>query len=76
METVAINSNGVSVAPNGSIGFRWGEKAPELEQRDGLPVQKPNCSSASLGSRRDEIVDVGFPVFRRRSVQSTLIMWR
>lgn len=35
-KTVAINSNGDMVAPNGSIGFRWGEKGKwNLEQRDG-----------------------------------------
>ncbi len=51
-KTVAINSNGEMVAPNGSIGFRWGEKANGTSNSaTGLPVQKLNCSSACWAAR-------------------------
>ncbi len=41
-KTVAVNTAGELVVPNGSIGFRWGEKANGT--RNPLPpVRKPNC---------------------------------
>ncbi len=60
-KTVAINSNGEMVAPNGSIGFRWGEKGKwNLEQRDGTTGAETELQLSLLGSQ-DEIADVGFP---------------
>ncbi|EGQ5494449.1 nitrate reductase subunit alpha [Salmonella enterica subsp. enterica serovar Dublin] len=62
-KTVAINSNGEMVAPNGSIGFRWGEKGRwNLEQRDGTTGAETELQLSLLGSQ-DEIADVGFPYF-------------
>ena len=60
-KTVAYNSDGELVAPNGSIGFRWGEKGKwNLEQRaDGKDVEL----KLSLLDIRDSVVSVGFPYF-------------
>lgn len=50
-KTVAINSNGEMVAPNGSIGFRWGEKGKwNLEQRDGTSGDETELQLSLLGS--------------------------
>lgn len=58
-KTVAYNSDGELVAPNGSIGFRWGEKGKwNLEQRaDGKDVEL----KLSLLDIRDSVVSVSFP---------------
>ncbi len=58
---MAYNSDGELVAPNGSIGFRWGEKGKwNLEQRaDGKDVEL----KLSLLDIRDSVVSVGFPYF-------------
>ena len=62
-KTVAYNSNGELVAPNGSIGFRWGEKGKwNLEQRNGTTGEETELRLSMLGSQ-DEIADVGFPYF-------------
>lgn len=62
-KTVACNSNGELVAPNGSIGFRWGEKGKwNLEQRNGTTGEETELRLSMLGSQ-DEIADVGFPYF-------------
>ncbi len=60
-KTVACNADGELVAPNGSIGFRWGEKGKwNLEQRaDGKDVEL----KLSLLDIRDSVVSVGFPYF-------------
>ncbi|WP_336073930.1 nitrate reductase subunit alpha, partial [Klebsiella pneumoniae] len=60
-KTVAYNSDGELVAPNGSIGFRWGEKGKwNLEQRaDGKDVEL----KLSLLDIRDSVVSVSFPYF-------------
>lgn len=51
------------VAPNGSIGFRWGEKGKwNLEQRDGKTGEETELQLSLLGSE-DEIAEVGFPYF-------------
>ena len=50
------------VAPNGSIGFRWGEKGKwnlEAKSSDGSPVDL----LLSLKDREHELVDVAFPYF-------------
>ncbi len=58
------NSDGELVAPNGSIGFRWGEKGKwNLEQRaDGKDVEL----KLSLLDIRDSVVSVGFPLLWRQ----------
>ena len=54
-KTVAFNTNGEMVAPNGSIGFRWGEKGKwNLEQRDGKTGEETELQLSLLGSQ-DEI---------------------
>lgn len=59
-KTVAFNTNGEMVAPNGSIGFRWGEKGKwNLEQRDGKTGEETELQLSLLGSQ-DEIAEVGF----------------
>lgn len=59
-KTVAFNTNGEMVAPNGSIGFRWGEKGKwNLEQRDGKTGEETELQLSLLGSE-DEIAEVGF----------------
>jgi len=63
-KTVAINeATGELTAPQGSIGFRWGEKGKwNLEQRDGLSQKEVELQLSLLGSH-DEVVEVGFPYF-------------
>jgi len=63
-KTVAINeATGELTAPQGSIGFRWGEKGKwNLEQRDGLSQKDVELQLSLLGSH-DEVVEVGFPYF-------------
>lgn len=74
-KTVAINSNGEMVAPNGSIGFRWGEKANGISSSaTGLPVQKLNCSSACWAAVM-RLLKWASRISAAK-VQSTLIMWR
>ncbi len=60
-KTVAYNSAGELVAPNGSIGFRWGEKGKwNLEQQAaGQAIEL----KLSLLDSRDDVVTVGFPYF-------------
>ncbi len=43
-KTVALNSTGELVAPNGSIGFRWGEKENGTRNR-WRRASKLNCRS-------------------------------
>ena len=63
-KTVAINqADGALVAPQGSIGFRWGEQGKwNLESREGKAQQEVELQLSLLGSH-DEVVDVGFPYF-------------
>ncbi|QGF26125.1 nitrate reductase subunit alpha [Pantoea eucalypti] len=63
-KTVAINeATRELTAPQGSIGFRWGEKGKwNLEQRDGLSQKEVELQLSLLGSH-DEVVEVGFPYF-------------
>ena len=69
-KTIAINQhNGELVAPQGSIGYRWGEKGKwNLEQRDGKNQQEVELQLSLLG-QHDELVDVGFPYFGGTEVQ-------
>ncbi|MGU0044226.1 hypothetical protein ACVXHA_25620 [Escherichia coli] len=44
-KTVAFNTNGEMVAPNGSIGFRWGERANGiLSSATAKLAKKPSCN--------------------------------
>ncbi|MDN0124323.1 nitrate reductase subunit alpha [Yersinia aleksiciae] len=63
-KTIAIDSNsGQLVAPQGSIGYRWGEKGKwNLEQRDGKTQQEVLLQLSLLG-QHDDIASVGFPYF-------------
>jgi len=63
-KTVALDqATGELIAPQGSIGFRWGEKGKwNLEQRDGLSQKEVDLQLSLLGSH-DEVVEVGFPYF-------------
>ncbi|HFT5241146.1 TPA: nitrate reductase subunit alpha [Yersinia enterocolitica] len=63
-KTIAIDGNsGQLVAPQGSIGYRWGEKGKwNLEQRDGKTQQEVSLQLSLLG-QHDDIASVGFPYF-------------
>jgi len=63
-KTVAIDQrSGELVAPQGSIGFRWGEQGKwNLEQREGKGQQDVELELSLMGVH-DEIVEVGFPYF-------------
>ncbi|WP_140920297.1 nitrate reductase subunit alpha [Limnobaculum xujianqingii] len=63
-KTVAINqATGELTAPQGSIGFRWGEKGKwNLEQKDGKDQQEIALQLSLLG-QHDEVATVGFPYF-------------
>ncbi|SFM98229.1 respiratory nitrate reductase alpha subunit apoprotein [Izhakiella capsodis] len=61
-KTVAIDEDsGELVAPNGSIGFRWGEKGKwNLEPK---AAEKPVTLRLGLKGQHDEVVPVGLPYF-------------
>ncbi|MBT9590696.1 MAG: nitrate reductase subunit alpha, partial [Thiobacillus sp.] len=63
-KTVLYDENtGYLVAPNGSIGFRWGQSgAWNLEMRDGYSNKEVNPQLTLLGSH-DEVVEVSMPYF-------------
>ena len=69
-KTIAINeADGELVAPQGSIGYRWGEKGKwNLEQREGKNQQEVELQLSLLG-KHDELADVGFPYFGGTEVQ-------
>ncbi len=51
------------MAPQGSIGFRWGEKGKwNLEQREGKSQQEVELQLSLLGMH-DDVAEVGFPYF-------------
>jgi nitrate reductase alpha subunit len=51
------------VVPNGSIGFRWGEKGKwNIEQKEGLEGRSTTLKMSLLDSH-DEVASVGFPYF-------------
>ncbi len=61
-------TNGDMVAPNGSLGFRWGDKGKwNLEQRDGKTGEEIELRLSLLGSH-DEDRERRLPVLRRRRV--------
>jgi nitrate reductase alpha subunit len=62
-KTIALNSDGNLVSPNGSIGYRWGEKGKwNIEQRDGDSGTDLDLQT-SLKDQHDEIAEVVFPYF-------------
>ncbi|WP_411703797.1 nitrate reductase subunit alpha [Edaphovirga cremea] len=63
-KTVAIDeTRNELTAPQGSIGFRWGDKGKwNLEQRDGVTNAEVKLQ-LSMIENHDEVVDVGFPYF-------------
>ena len=70
-KTVAFDTNGRAVLPNGSIGFRWGVEGrsdqgrwnlESKEARHGQEV-KLKLSVIEDGVQAHEIVDVGLPYF-------------
>jgi nitrate reductase alpha subunit len=71
-KTLAIDdATGEIVAPNGSIGFRWGEAAHDngakvgrwnLEMKDGGSGREIDQRLSLIG-HEDEVVEVGFPYF-------------
>ena len=63
-KTIAIDQeSGGLVAPQGSIGYRWGEKGKwNLESREGGSQREVTLQLSLLGSH-DEIAEVGFPYF-------------
>jgi len=62
-KTVAYDeTTGELVAPNGSVGFRWGEKGKwNLEEKESHG--RDTRLRLSLGGIEDEFADVGFPYF-------------
>ncbi len=65
-KTVAYDeATGEIVVPNGSVGFRWGEKGKwNLEERESK--RRETKLRLSLADVRDELADVGFPYFGNR----------
>jgi len=64
-KTVAFDrKSGQVVTPQGSIGFRWGEKGKwNLEQKGGKGEDIDLELSLILDENHDDVVDVGFPYF-------------
>ncbi|HDC2642408.1 TPA: nitrate reductase subunit alpha [Salmonella enterica] len=60
-KTVALNSTGELVAPNGSIGFRWGEKGKWNLEPVAAGVETE--LSLSLLGQHDDVAGVAFPYF-------------
>lgn len=63
-KTIAIDeTSGELVSPQGSIGYRWGQKGQwNLEAREGK-AQRDVSLTLSLLDNHDEVVSVGFPYF-------------
>ncbi|WP_392563470.1 nitrate reductase subunit alpha [Orbus wheelerorum] len=63
-KTIAIDElTGNLVAPQGSAGFRWGEKGKwNLEAKEGLDQKEVKLQLSLLG-KQDDVIDVGFPYF-------------
>ena len=67
-KTVALDrKSGKIVTPNGSVGFRWGQKGKwNIEQKDGHGEEIDLELSFILDSQYDDVVDVGFPYFANK----------
>ena len=65
-KTVAYDeTSGAVVVPNGSVGFRWGEKGKwNLEERDAKGQETK--LRLSVADTKDEFADVAFPYFGNR----------
>jgi hypothetical protein len=65
-KTVAYDeTSGELVVPNGSVGFRWGEKGKwNLEEKESKG--RDTKLRLSLADVKDELADVGFPYFGNR----------
>src|SRR5579859_6320361 len=65
-KTVAYDeTTGEIVVPNGSVGFRWGEKGKwNLEEKDSK--SRATKLRLSLADIKDELADVAFPYFGNR----------
>lgn len=70
-KTLAFNTDGLLVLPNGSIGFRWGAEGRddsgkwnlEAKEAEGGGDVKLKLSLVEDGLQAHEIVDVAFPYF-------------
>jgi len=73
-KTVAFDTAGKAVLPNGSIGFRWGEPGREDEGKWNLEAKEARTNSdvklklsvIEDGEQETQVVDVGFPYFGGR----------
>jgi nitrate reductase alpha subunit len=67
-KTVAVDEKtGQITVPNGSIGFRWGEKGKwNLEEKDGKGADTKLRLTNIMDEHHDDVVDVGFPYFGNR----------
>ncbi|QLC22502.1 nitrate reductase subunit alpha [Parasphingopyxis sp. CP4] len=67
-KTVAIDEKtGDVVAPNGSVGFRWGEKGKwNLEERESGGAETKLRLTNILDGDYDDVLDVAFPYFGNR----------
>jgi nitrate reductase / nitrite oxidoreductase, alpha subunit len=70
-KTVAFDAAGAAVAPNGSIGFRWGAEGRtdagkwnlEAKEGRGNADVKLKLSVLDEGAQKHEVVEVAFPYF-------------
>ena len=70
-KTMAFDSNGRAVLPNGSIGFRWGAEGRDdagkwnLENREARHGEEVTLKLSVLegGHQAHQVVEVGFPYF-------------
>jgi len=70
-KTLAFNTDGLLVLPNGSIGFRWGDEGRddagkwnlEAKEAEGGGDVKLKLSLVEDGGQAHDIVDVAFPYF-------------
>ena len=78
-KTVAFDTDGKAVLPNGSIGFRWGEPGREDEGKWNLEAKeargnsdvKLKLSVIEDGEQETQVVDVGFPYFGGNATRPT-----
>ncbi len=67
-KTLAVDRrSGNVVAPNGSVGFRWGQQGHWNLEEKAAGAETELQLSLILDEDHDEIVERGLPLFRRRS---------